>query len=84
MSWREFFNGEHSIYVSERHKLLQKPPSKGRTLFDHTWVERFYLHQMEQAIQEIDHLQRESSGFGTQHIETRRTAIELSKWDMGA
>ena len=22
MSWREFFNGEHSIYVSERHKLL--------------------------------------------------------------
>lgn len=22
MSWRDFFNGEHSIYVSERHKLL--------------------------------------------------------------
>lgn len=22
MSWREFFNGEHSIYVSERHKIL--------------------------------------------------------------
>ena len=22
MSWREFWNGEHSIYVSERHKLL--------------------------------------------------------------
>ncbi len=22
MDWREFFNGDHSIYVSERHKLL--------------------------------------------------------------
>lgn len=22
MSWRDFFNGEHSIYVSERHKML--------------------------------------------------------------
>lgn len=72
------------IDVDERHKLLQKPPSKGRTLFDHTWVERFYLHQIEQASKEIDHLQRESSGFGTPHIETRRTAIELSKWDVGA
>jgi hypothetical protein len=22
MNWREFFDGDHSIYVSERHKLL--------------------------------------------------------------
>lgn len=72
------------VDVKEPYELMRRAPSEGRTLFDHTWVERFYLHQIEQASKEIDHLQRESSGFGTPHIETRRTAIELSKWDVGA
>lgn len=72
------------VDVKEPHELMRRAPSEGRTLFDHTWVERFYLHQIEQASNVIDQLQRESSGFGTPHIETRRTAIELSKWDVGA
>lgn len=72
------------VDVKEPHELMRRAPSEGRTLFDHTWVELFYLHQIEQAGQAIDHLQRESSGFGTPHLETRRTAIELSKWNFGA
>jgi hypothetical protein len=70
--------------VKDPHELMRRAPSEGRTLFDHTWVERFYLHQIDQASQAIDQLQRNSSGFGTAHIETRRTAIELSKWDVEA
>jgi hypothetical protein len=55
-------------------------PSKGRTLFDHSWVEQYYLRAIEQCMRDIDHLQRESSGFGTPHIETRLQADELSRW----
>ena len=68
------------IDVEAAFELAHRAPSKGRTLFDHTWVEQFYLHKIEQAGREIDHLQRETSAFGTPHIETRRTAEELSKW----
>jgi SAM-dependent methyltransferase len=45
MSWRDFFNGEHSIYVSERHKMLHARiiargmvalvPSRDAAVLDH-------------------------------------------------
>lgn len=57
-------------------------PSKGRTMFDHTWVEQYYLAALERAGDVLDHCERESSGHGTPHIETRLRAREISKWQL--
>jgi hypothetical protein len=54
--------------------------SEGRTIFDHSWVESYYLHAIERAQGELDQAERELSGFGEAHRETRRRAIEIAKW----
>lgn len=66
--------------VNEPDRLFQRPPSEGRTLFDHVWIEEYYMTALERCAAEIDHLQRETSGFGAAHEETRRMALERSKW----
>lgn len=62
------------VHPGEPGQLFTRPPSEGRTIFDHTWVEQYYLSTMKRCQADIDHLQRQSSGFGTAHIETRRLA----------
>lgn len=54
--------------------IFERPTSEGRTLFDHCWVEQYYLNALEGARERIDHMQRETSGYGTAHIETREAA----------
>lgn len=54
--------------------------SQGRTLFDHGWVEAYYREAIARAEREIDFFERATSGYGPAHRETRRRAIELSKW----
>jgi hypothetical protein len=58
--------------------LFQQPPSKGRTLFEHTWVYERYKFMLEETAADIDKWQRETSGYGTAHIETRRKFMSLS------
>lgn len=53
---------------------------QGRTLLDHSWVELYYLAAIKRAQFEIDHLQRQASGWGEPHQETRRRAEEMAKW----
>jgi hypothetical protein len=55
--------------------------AQGRTIFDHTWVEQFYLLSIERCERDIDNLQKNLSGYGEPHRETRRRAEELAKWD---
>ena len=62
------------------HRLMERRPSEGRTVFEHTWVEAYYLAAVQRCQAAIDELQRQSSGFGTAQIETRRQAMELSRW----
>jgi hypothetical protein len=64
--------------------VFERGTAKGRMIFDHSWVEAFYMRAIEQATRDIDHLQREASGFGTAHLETRRRAEELARWPHGA
>lgn len=52
----------------------------GRTIFDHVWLEEFYLHVIEQVRLRVDYLERETSGYGAAHRETKRQAIEMAKW----
>jgi len=61
-------------------KVFDRGTPRGRSLFDHSWVEQFYINAIEQCVNDIDHLQRETSGFGEAHLETRRKAAEMSKW----
>lgn len=52
----------------------------GRTVFDHTWVELYYIEAIERAQREVDHLQQQASGYGEAHRETNCQAEELAKW----
>jgi hypothetical protein len=49
-------------------------------LFDHGWVEQFYLAAIERAQRDIDHFQQQASGYGEAHRETRRRAEMLAAW----
>lgn len=55
-------------------ELFRRGTSQGRTLFEHTWIEAFYHMRLKYAAADIDKWQREASGYGTAHIETRRAA----------
>ena len=61
-------------------RIFERGTPKGRTIFDESWIEQYYLRALEAAARDIDHLQREASGFGTAHIETREAAREASMW----
>jgi hypothetical protein len=65
-------------------ELLRRGTSTGRTLFDHTWLEAFYELQLERAAHEVDRLQREASGFGAAHFETRQAARQQRGFLKGA
>ncbi|MGC0225132.1 hypothetical protein [Pseudooceanicola nitratireducens] len=56
------------------------PSGSERTIFDHGWVEQFYLDAIERARRDIDHLQQELSGRGEAHRATQRQAEEFAKW----
>lgn len=61
-------------------RIFQSGTPKGRTIFDESWIEQYYLRALEAAAKDIDQLQREASGFGSAHIETRSAVRNASKW----
>mgnify|MGYP000302334208 CR=1 FL=1 len=68
------------VAVNDPQSLFEKPTAEGRTVFDHTWLELFYTRQLEEATRFIDKLQREASGPGMAHVETRLAAREINMW----
>ena len=60
--------------------VFERGSSQGRAIFDHSWVEEYYLNAIRRAGEEIDHFERETSGYGEPHRETRRKAEEMAKW----
>jgi hypothetical protein len=78
---------ERGVYVDCRvvdpktpERVFEFGTPQGRTRFDHTWVEQRYTAAIARTMQEIDHLEREASGYGEAHRETARTAEEIAKW----
>lgn len=61
-------------------QLMGRKQPEGRSIFDHSWVEKYYMQTIEHACNVIDRLERETSGFGEAHRETRRRAEELARW----
>jgi hypothetical protein len=62
------------------HALADLPKSEGRTLFDHSWVESFYMRAFEQATQDVDHWQHLLSGDDAKHEPTSRAGEEVMRW----
>lgn len=66
--------------VGRPERLFERGTSQGRTLFDHTWVEQYYMAALERCLRDIDYFQQQTSGWDTAHIETQRQAEEMAKW----
>lgn len=60
--------------------IFKRSTAVGRTVFDHAWIEQYYQLVLERAARNIDQFQRETSGFGTAHIETREKARQMQRW----
>ena len=60
-------------------QLFDRPASKGRTIFDHAWVEQFYADALADATKTIERFQTQSSGYGTAHEKTRAMFKTLHK-----
>ena len=68
------------VRPDEVNRIFQYGTSQGRTIFDHSWVEKFYEQYMDECGREIDWLQTELSGYGEPHRETKRKVEQLAKW----
>lgn len=62
-------------------RLFEKGVNKGRTVFDHSWVENFYLRAIEKTQKDIDYFEMQMSGNDEVHADTRRKDIEIMKWN---
>lgn len=61
-------------------RVFERGTPQGRTIFDHSWVEQRYVLAIEYVQNDIDYLERQASGYGEAHRETRRRAEEMAKW----
>ena len=61
-------------------RVMERKQPEGRTIFDHSWVESYYMRAIELAGDTLDRLEREASGYGAAHRETKRRAEELARW----
>lgn len=65
-------------YVDEAiHRL---GTSRGRTIFDHSWIEIYYIDALRSASQDIDRFQERLSGWGEAHERTRLQAREIARF----
>lgn len=53
---------------------------QGQLVFDHSWLEEYYLIAMEDAYKSIERLREDMGGFDERHVKTRIQAMEISKW----
>lgn len=61
--------------------IFKVATSKGRTIFDHRFVEEFYTNSLNSAISTLERVQIESSGYGEAHLKTKEQAVNR-KWFM--
>lgn len=62
------------------HKIFEQPQSQGVTIFDHSWLEKYYINQIQLVQRDISQFETESSGYGKKHIETKIKAREIAKF----
>lgn len=73
-------NVECFVTAVSGQRVMERGPAKGRSLFDSQWLEQYYMAVLEHAQEEIDYLQKLTSGREEHQIASRRQADEMSKW----
>lgn len=48
----------HTIPPTKAHFVVEYKYNKGKTFFDHTWIEQYYLDCINRSEQYLDHLQQ--------------------------
>ena len=72
-------NVECVIHPLTPRRVFERGTPTGRLLFDHTWLEQYFMATLAEAAQEIDYCQQGASGQGPAHAATRQRARELAK-----
>jgi hypothetical protein len=67
------------ISPSDLNLLFRDGTPRGRTIFDHRFVEEFMSLRISQACDEIKHLQEQTSGHGEAHVNTRNSYLKHNK-----
>lgn len=62
--------------------VFDRGTSQGRTIFDHAFVEAYYLLAVTRAQGQLDGMAQQASGYGAAHRETRRQYEEMAKWQL--
>ena len=70
------------VPINNLSKIFEKGSSQGRTIFDHLWVEKYYLAEINKIKNEITSFQLEVSGWNEAHEKTRQQAKEYTKWNI--
>ena len=60
-------------------RVFERGTPEGRTLFDHGWVERFYLDAIDRARRDIDDIERQASGQSGGGRETKPRSVGMAK-----
>lgn len=71
------------VVLENTERIRERGTSEGRTIFDHSVVEQLYMKAIEDVRIRIDYLERETSGYGKAHRETKRRAEECARWGAG-
>ncbi len=69
------------VHDPRSHEIFAHGPSRGRTIFDHRWVEEYYLGIINDAVKRLDNLQTQLSGYGEEHIKTKMQAESMYKFN---
>lgn len=57
-----------------------RPRENTRTIFDHTWIEQFYLNAITNAAADIDDMQRKLTGESVENLTTETAFNAHAKW----
>lgn len=69
-----------AVPVNAPRELFNRQTSEGRTMFEHMWLEEYYRARIKDGWEIIDHLERQTSGPGMAHAETRLAAENIRRW----
>jgi len=61
---------------------LENGTSQCMSVLDHSWVEDYYRDALLRADKDIEFFNKQLSGYGEEHEQTKRTAQEIAKWQV--
>lgn len=68
------------VPASQPKEVFRNGPARERLILDHCWIEAFYMQAIEQAMHEVDAIEREGSGNGEAARKSEQLSREFAKW----